>query len=63
MPDGSNKLKFFGLKTFVRAYAEFNRINRFFQRNFFGPERGRTADLLVANEALYQLSYRPEIVG
>ena len=25
-----------------------------------GPERGRTADLLNANQALYQLSYRPE---
>lgn len=25
-----------------------------------GPERIRTADLLVANEALYQLSYRPK---
>ncbi len=24
-----------------------------------GPERGRTADLLVANEALYRLSYGP----
>ena len=24
-----------------------------------GPERIRTADLLIANEALYQLSYRP----
>lgn len=26
---------------------------------FGGPERDRTADLLVANEALSQLSYRP----
>ena len=26
----------------------------------FGPERGRTADLLNANQALYQLSYRPD---
>ncbi len=24
-----------------------------------GPERDRTAGLLIANEALYQLSYRP----
>ena len=28
--------------------------------NVHGPERGRTADLLNANQALYQLSYRPE---
>ena len=28
-----------------------------------GPERDQTADLLVANEALYQLSYRPERNG
>ena len=26
---------------------------------FGGPERDRTADLFVANEALSQLSYRP----
>ena len=26
---------------------------------FFGPERGRTAGLLLAKQALYQLSYRP----
>ena len=25
-----------------------------------GPERDQTADLVVANDALYQLSYRPE---
>ena len=25
----------------------------------FGPERARTADLLLAKQALYQLSYRP----
>ena len=25
-----------------------------------GPERARTADLLLAKQALYQLSYRPE---
>src|SRR5436189_1673045 len=25
-----------------------------------GPERDRTADLLIANEALSQLSYRPQ---
>ncbi len=24
-----------------------------------GPERDQTADLVVANDALYQLSYRP----
>jgi hypothetical protein len=29
---------------------------------FGGPERDRTADLLVANEALSQLSYRPLVV-
>ena len=28
--------------------------------NFGGPERIRTADLLIANEALYQLSYGPK---
>jgi hypothetical protein len=27
-----------------------------------GPERDRTADLLVANEALSQLSYRPFVL-
>jgi hypothetical protein len=27
---------------------------------FCGPERSRTADLLLAKQALYQLSYRPE---
>ncbi len=25
-----------------------------------GPERDQTADLVVANDALYQLSYRPQ---
>ena len=25
-----------------------------------GPERARTADLLLAKQALYQLSYRPD---
>ena len=25
----------------------------------YGPERSRTADLLLAKQALYQLSYRP----
>ncbi len=29
------------------------------EQKIFGPERGRTADLLNANQALYQLSYRP----
>ena len=27
--------------------------------SFYGPERDRTADLLNANQALSQLSYRP----
>ena len=27
-----------------------------------GPERGRTADLMLAKHALYQLSYRPDNV-
>ena len=27
--------------------------------NFGGAKRNRTADLLIANEALYQLSYGP----
>ena len=37
------------------------------QKNFYqatkkiGPERARTADLLLAKQALYQLSYRPKI--
>ena len=30
------------------------------QRESGGPERDQTADLVVANDALYQLSYRPE---
>ncbi len=30
---------------------------------FGGPERIRTADLFIANEALYQLSYGPLDVG
>jgi hypothetical protein len=29
-------------------------------RNPGGAERNRTADLLIANEALYQLSYGPQ---
>ncbi len=28
-----------------------------------GAERNRTADLLIANEALYQLSYGPQEPG
>ena len=28
-----------------------------------GPERTRTACLLIANEALYQMSYRPNSLG
>ena len=28
-----------------------------------GPERIRTADFLIANEAFYQLNYRPCLVG
>ena len=35
-------------------------FNTGFETKIGGPERGRTADLFVANEALYQLSYRPE---
>jgi len=30
------------------------------KRKSGGPERDQTADLVVANDALYQLSYRPE---
>ena len=30
------------------------------EQKIFGPERARTADLLLAKQALYQLSYRPE---
>ena len=30
------------------------------QSNFFGPEEDRTPDLLLAKQALSQLSYRPE---
>jgi hypothetical protein len=30
------------------------------EQKFCGPERARTADLLLAKQALYQLSYRPE---
>ena len=29
----------------------------------YGPERDRTADLLLAKQALSQLSYRPEKPG
>ncbi len=29
------------------------------EQKVFGPERARTADLLLAKQALYQLSYRP----
>ena len=29
------------------------------EQKIFGPERARTADLLLAKQALYQLSYRP----
>ena len=32
----------------------------FAKRNLYGPERDRTADLLNANQALSQLSYRPK---
>jgi hypothetical protein len=28
-------------------------------KKLVGPERSRTADLLLAKQALYQLSYRP----
>ena len=28
-------------------------------KKIYGPERARTADLLLAKQALYQLSYRP----
>ena len=31
------------------------------EQKIFGPERARTADLLLAKQALYQLSYRPKI--
>ena len=37
-------------------------FNTRFDTKSGGPERGRTADLFVANEALYQLSYRPKIL-
>ena len=42
------------LKMFVLPYEVVKE-----QKNF-GPERSRTADLLLAKQALYQLSYRPE---
>ena len=29
------------------------------EQKIYGPERARTADLLLAKQALYQLSYRP----
>ena len=34
------------------------RQNKIFE--FFGPERARTADPLLAKQVLYQLSYRPD---
>ncbi len=47
------------LKMFVLPYEVVKEQKLVFTNNF-GPERARTADLLLAKQALYQLSYRPE---
>ncbi len=43
----------------AREYADLETALELLALVFGGPERDRTADLLVANEALSQLSYRP----
>ena len=46
----------------VTSYPmKLSKSKKFFTRpEKLGPERARTADLLLAKQALYQLSYRPE---
>ena len=43
------------LKIYVLPYIQLSKNKKFIKKflNFYGPERGRTADLLNANQALY----------
>ena len=43
-------------------FIQFSKCFAFASHYFGGPDGIRTRDLLVANEALYQLSYRPILV-
>ena len=50
---------FFLLKKYGSAFHKIGKYQTVDIFQFCGPERIRTADLLIANEALYQLSYGP----
>ena len=47
-----------------QRYIQLSKIKKAFRNSFFlGGERARTVDLLLAKQALSQLSYTPWMVG
>jgi hypothetical protein len=47
----------------MAVFAVFERVGIALDKSGGGVEGNRTPDLLIANEALYQLSYNPALAG